>query len=184
MRLFLALWPDETVRRRIHRAGRLAVAAGRGRPVPAGNLHLTLAFLGEVADTRREAVAQAAAAAAASVGPFELSLTDIGIFQRGTFGRAGVLWLGGPATEPLTALVRDLKDRLIEAGFGLDRKPFRPHLTLARKLPPLAQPARGTTGPLDRAIAWSVSEIALIASVTDPAGARYQMLQTWPLRAA
>ena len=46
LRLFYALWPDEPLRERLAEAARDAVRQSGGRPVPAGNYHLTLAFLG------------------------------------------------------------------------------------------------------------------------------------------
>jgi RNA 2',3'-cyclic 3'-phosphodiesterase len=173
MRLFLALWPDRAVREQIQSAGRRAVAASGGRPVPAANLHLTLAFLGEVEGDRQAAVERAAVAAAETSGPFELALTEIGVFER-----VGALWLGGPAQGPLATLVRELDGRLSEQGFDLARKHFRAHVTLARKV---AGGELSVLGPLETVIAWAVSELALVASVTDPAGARYEVLGTWPL---
>ena len=70
MRLFFAIWPDSTA---VDALGRLAVeVAGRtgGRATPADKIHLTLAFLGEVAAERSGDVA--AAGEAVRARPFEL----------------------------------------------------------------------------------------------------------------
>uniref|UniRef100_UPI002FDC87E7 2'-5' RNA ligase family protein n=1 Tax=Pelomicrobium sp. TaxID=2815319 RepID=UPI002FDC87E7 len=71
-RLFFALWPDEALERRLVRLVDRVVLACGGRGVPAGKLHLTLVFLGDV---ERERVAPLRALAASVDGPqVELTL--------------------------------------------------------------------------------------------------------------
>jgi len=47
IRLFFALWPDDATRRALAACASAVVAQTGGREVAAGNLHLTLAFIGE-----------------------------------------------------------------------------------------------------------------------------------------
>jgi 2'-5' RNA ligase len=64
---------------------------------------------------------------------------------------------------------------LASRGFAPERREFRPHLTLARKV---------THGPSPAAVeplAWPVNEITLVESTTDPTGSRYTRLEAWPL---
>src|SRR5579883_616458 len=67
-RLFFALWPDEAMREAMVQAIREPVRASGGRPVHAGNLHVTLAFLGAVPERRLTELAEAARAAAEDMG--------------------------------------------------------------------------------------------------------------------
>jgi 2'-5' RNA ligase len=95
------------------------------------NLHLTLKFLGNVPVSQISAVSQAAAAAAAAIEPFELTIGGCGWFP--PHGKPKVLWIG--IDDPDSRL-RELQDalqaRCAEAGFQRDERAFHPHLTIAR----------------------------------------------------
>jgi len=64
-RLFFAFWPDEATREAMHHSARKAVRGSGGRPVPASNLHVTVAFLGSVAESLRPEVERIGAEVAA-----------------------------------------------------------------------------------------------------------------------
>lgn len=177
-RLFVALWPDETMRRALAHGTRKAVRASGGRPVPAGNLHVTLAFLGSVPERR---LPELAAVARQSVGrlfedgmPLELR------WDRLEHWRAAQL-LCAVAAEPSTraaALAASLQGLLAQAGFAPDLKPFRPHVTVARKV---ARPIRLAKMP---PVPWSLRELALVESRTLPEGALYSVVESYPLAGA
>jgi len=103
----------------------------RGRPTPRQNHHLTLAFIGESDDI--PALCRCMDAAA---GP-DFNLTASGL---GRFPRQGgdTLWLAVRQEAQLLALQQRLADNLRLAGFHLENRPFRPHLTLMR---PAVEPA-------------------------------------------
>jgi len=167
-RLFFALWPDEALRSALHRETRARVRHCGGKPVPAANLHLTLAFLGNVPDERLDAVRTAAGA----LGAPRLLLT---LDRYGWFDAAQVLWIGcSESPAPLRQLAAELGHLMAEvAGLNTDLRPFHPHVTLARKVrnPPELRPPR----PVE----WPVSGFALVESVTDPAGAKYEVLENF-----
>lgn len=166
-RLFFALWPGESVREAV--AAVVPPMARGAKPVSGENWHVTLAFLGETPPERRRAFEAAAAAVAAS--PFELTLDRLGYFHR-----PRVLWLGAETVpEELAALHADLTVLLAEQGFEPDRRPFRAHLTLARKMPP---PGDLPSVP---PIAWPVAEFCLVRSDLDRRGARYTVVRRFPL---
>jgi len=122
-------------------AGPLAVRAERlKRKLPfrswtePADYHVTLHFLGETPASRAADAAAAVRDAAARCAPPALSLAG-----PGTFGPADaprVLWCG--VAEPpaqagrLAALHAALAERLAAAGFALEARPLRPHVTLAR----------------------------------------------------
>jgi len=165
-RVFFALWPDATTRRAIHRATRMAVRHCGGKPTPQDNLHITLAFLGPLT---REDLARVERLEPPAVGRFELVLDRLGYWER-----AQVLWLAPAEIPPvLMELERRLWDRLVAMGFERERRPYLPHVTIARK----AQAARGTVAP----VSWPVATVALVESKTGPRNSRYEVLRSWDI---
>jgi 2'-5' RNA ligase len=168
-RLFFAFWPDAETRDELEHACRKAVHGSGGRPVPAGNWHATLAFLGSVAEARLPGIK--AAAVDLPAGPFELVFDGIEFWPK-----PQVLVAVCRRQEPSAgALARVLWARLTPLGLAADLRPLRAHVTLARKV---RQPQHGLSL---QPVRWPVREIALVQSVTDPGGARYDVLDRWPL---
>jgi 2'-5' RNA ligase len=168
-RLFFALWPDETTRAALVRATRKAVKRSGGRPVPATNLHLTLAFLGnQPAASFDDIVAGASAVRAPRI--------SLALDRFGHWPKPRVLWIG-PTECPgaLTELSVALWDRMATLGIERERKPFRAHVTLARKV--AALPELPTPSPL----IWNASSFTLIESVTEQSGAVYTVAHEYPL---
>jgi len=164
-RLFFALWPDDAVRERL-------VAASRQwsrHPVPEHNLHMTLVFLGDCTAAQRACYCAAAAGVAGA--PFTLALNFLG-----GRARSGIQWLGSSETPAaLLQLVRELSRALLACGFEPEKRRFLPHVTLSRKVrKPIVKAG------LD-ALLWAVSDFALVESVPEPGGVRYQVLERWPL---
>ena len=150
-RAFIALWPPTAVAEQVARCA-AAAASGSGRLVHAADLHLTLAFLGELAPAETSAAAEALRQTAGAA--FELSLDRLGYFRR-----ARVLWIGPDHTpQALLDLHALLWMRLESLGFEQERRPFRPHVTVAR----------GTKGArssaLDQSIVWQADTLVLATS--------------------
>ena len=144
-RLFLALWPPDVVREALLRAARQwqwPPGASLTRPE---RLHLTLHFIGPVPLSRTD---ELVAGLRVPFEPFEWSL------ERCELWRGGIAVLCAAATpSPLAALHARLAERLRALGLPVEEdRPFRPHVTLARKAqgatPPAAlEPVRwGATG--------------------------------------
>jgi 2'-5' RNA ligase len=72
-------------------------------------------------------------------------------------------------------LAESLKSETAAAGFRPDLKPFRAHVTLARKVAH-AHPAQ----PLAQ-ILWRFEAFALVESRTDPGGAVYSVIESYLL---
>ena len=165
-RLFLALWPEATVRRQL--AALAAEAAGRRR-IPDANLHLTLVFLGATSSTHQ--AAYEAALVGLRVPNLELILDHYAYWPR-----PRILWLGSTQSSPeLSELVAELQRRLRGAGFVPERRAFQAHITLARKFPGPA-PVQPPVTPIH----WSVGEVALVESQLSAEGSHYQVLRRWP----
>lgn len=123
MRLFVAINLSPELKAALADAQNAMYDRGvRGNYTPKENLHLTLAFLGELptADPVMDALAEV------TFTPFDLSLDGIGCF--------GDLWWAGIGdSAPLTAVVRRVRRALAANGIPYDRKKFSPHITLLRK---------------------------------------------------
>jgi RNA 2',3'-cyclic 3'-phosphodiesterase len=163
-------------------ATREAVRPSGGRPVPAGNLHVTLAFLGSVPERRWQELGEIARSAAQSLRP-ELAPADLSgellelVFDHLEHWRAAHVLCASPAElpKPAEVLARELKDRLLGGGFTPDLKPFRPHVTVVRKV--------SRPGPVGRMppVVWRFAELALVESRTLPEGALYSVVESFPL---
>ena len=170
-RLFFALWPDPAVLARAVDAVATLVPRGAGRPQRVDQLHLTLEFLGSVPESRQRALREAGALVAASGRPETILLDRLEHWRR-----PQVLCLTASVVpESIVALAQSIRDELEARGFRPERREFRPHLTLARKI------TRGPSSVAFEPLAWPVNEITLVESTTDPSGSRYSRLETWPL---
>lgn len=158
MRLFIAINFDEATKRALLDVqARLRPAAGSGSFTRSDNFHLTLVFLGETPPPRVEAVRQAMNRT--PVQPILLQFDHVGRFRQ----QGNDLWWVGLRRNPvLLHMQRCLEEELTREGFRLPRRPFEPHLTLARRLPAGMQADRDKllSGP----ISTSVSRISLMLS--------------------
>jgi RNA 2',3'-cyclic 3'-phosphodiesterase len=188
-RLFFALWPDAEQRGALHSATRKGVRSCGGRPVPVPSLHVTLAFLGAVPEGRvpeLDRIARRVAEVFPAGGqPLRLSFDRLAHWARtqllcalGT-GEPEAAQAAGGRGEAIAAgaprLAAALKNETAAAGFSPDLKPFRAHVTVARKVahapPTLAlQP-----------VLWSFDAFALIESRTDPTGPVYSVIESYLL---
>ena len=124
MRLFIAIQLSEKMRKALvsclHDLKKQGV---EGNYVPAQNLHLTLAFIGEYRDP--EQVKQILASV--PLPAFRLALSE-----KGNFGN--ILWAGVKGNQKLKTYVRDLRAALKNAGIPFEDDRFTPHITLIRKV--------------------------------------------------
>ena len=104
------------------------------RWLPAAGLHLTLSFLGAVPEEQEEPLVEALRAIEGQ--PFPLVLKGLGSFGRR--GRAGIVWAGVEPSTELSRLHRAVTSAVLAAGLEVEKRPFRPHVTLGRcKVPPV-----------------------------------------------
>ncbi len=166
-RVFFALVPPVSLQRTLGELAQVVAQRVHGRPVLAENIHATLAFIGawplsEVATLHR-------IGAQLNVAPSRVTLDVLSSFRR-----AGVAWIGASVVPAsLLDVVRTLGAELATIGVELDERPFRLHLTLARKCRDAHR--REAAGPFD----WDVDDVALMRSDTHGDGARYTVLARW-----
>lgn len=134
MRLFISFnFNDETAARISHSAAALKKLTKGGVYPPAGNYHMTLAFLGECERGRVKDVEKAMKAAAAASAPFDVTIGGVGCFRRQS---GDVVFVKADGGEILRKFHDDLCEALEAKGFILPddekRRDFRPHITLCR----------------------------------------------------
>ena len=142
------------------------------------NIHLTLKFFGELPTDDIGSVTRALTLATQDKTAMTLTVQGLGVFPNPR--RPRVLWMGlGGEVEQLGILQTAVEESLSAEGFKRERRPFRPHLTLARipdrfnsrRLPDAIE-AAGDYGPQPLAC----SQLVLIQSRLDPRGAVYTPL--------
>jgi 2'-5' RNA ligase len=190
MRLFIGIeLPDRVRSAAVAAAERLRSAVSRCAPrsqvrwVPPPNLHVTIWFLGQVDDARRDGLL-GALRPALPIPPFTMSIDRGGAFPPS--GPPRVLWLGltSGSTE-LRAIHRALADLLSPLDFVAERRPYAPHLTLAR----IKEADRADGAAIRQAVrdleveaaAGDVAAVTLFRSEPSAGGSRYTPLLRVPL---
>ena len=128
MRLFVALELSPAARDALLQAQEALKKQGRGNFTRRENLHLTLAFIGE---TQRLDAARDALRAIQSKA-FTLHMEKIGAFD-------DLIWAGAELSPPLAALQKEVEHLLRVQGFTLEKRAFRPHITLCRRFAPFGK---------------------------------------------
>lgn len=168
-RLFFALWPPPELAHELEALAKHHFD-WRARRLAAEQIHLTLFFLGP-SDVEQRQCAEAVADRVAAA-PFTLELSRLGFWSRPRVG-----WIAPPETPAaLVHLVSQLQQGLNGCGYPPENRPYQAHITLLRKLrrPPDVE-------QLEQPLLWSAREFGLVESEILPDGARYQILQRWPL---
>ncbi len=170
MRCFFAIVPPPETLLRIE-AWRRQNWPTLARAVKPASYHLTLAFLGDIDAPQQEQLCDLLASLDAD--SFALTLDDTGYFA-GT----QILWIGPgelpEAAERLATRCRQLAGR---AGIRTEKRPWRAHLTLARRVsPPPPPPMIAPCFPI------AFDRFGLYESILASGGARYRLLQDWRLR--
>jgi len=184
VRLFFAVNVAPEIRERIAEVQKPLIATGADvKWVEAGNVHVTLKFLGEVSEDRVPAIVAQASEAAGSARPFFVAFGGLGAFPSERAPR--VAWVGmTKGFQEMSALARELEARLEGLGFKREGRPFSAHVTLGR--------VRSFSGrdALARALQagreceigeMAVEKFALMQSVLGRGGPQYSIVQEFRL---
>lgn len=93
--------------------------------------HITMAFLGNAPIPMKEDSLERVKRSLVNEPSFELVVDGMDVFGKKESPR--ILWAGVKQEERLISIQRKIYESCVEAGFELDKKPFKPHITLARK---------------------------------------------------
>lgn len=164
LRVFFALVPDAATQALLGVLARDVALRAGGRPIVNANIHLTLAFVGEVDPDRIDLLREIVIALPREA--FVLTLDCVG-----TFRRAEIAWIApSHAPAPLLELQSHLAAALAKDDFRIEERPFHAHITLARRC--TRNIARARAIPLE----WRVGRISLLASIAGNGGVCYREL--------
>jgi len=178
VRLFVALNLPPSVREALWTAA--APLRALGLPVKwvrDEGIHVTLKFLGEVADERQPELAAALAGAAVGARALPLALGGFGVFP--DFRRPRVVWAGIAPEPALEILQHRVEQEFAPLGFPTEARAFRPHVTLGRAAR-AARPSdfaglEATLGRLAFADTALVGGLDLMQSTLQSGGAVYHV---------
>lgn len=133
IRSFFAIDLPERITRRLEKVSKQlqdGLDDVPARWVPAENMHLTLKFLGDVSETNLEVLKDVLRTVVTNHEKFEMSIGGLGAFPKAQ--RPRVIWIGIEAPPELSSIQRNLESETARLGYARERRPFSPHLTLAR----------------------------------------------------
>ena len=176
MRLFIAIELPDDFKKII---GNLRADISGARRVNVEQVHLTLAFLGEVEDAVKDLLILELACI--NLPEFKLYFSGAGCFP--DQHRPRVLWIGMEPNQQLQVLADRVRKIVIACGIAQDERTFSPHITMARFR---SQPSRELDVFLEQhkktlLPPFSVQEFTLFQSRLTPQGAVHIPLRNFPL---
>lgn len=164
-KLFFALWPSNKVRKKMEMVNQSIKENGIKKVKP-DNLHVTLVFLGNV-DAESEVMIRESVEHI-NVQPFVLYFDQLDYWRK-----PRILCLSTQQYDPqLLVLVNALKSRVEPCGVKTEERPYKPHITLARKAHKLINI---NVLPIE----WQAHAFCLVQSSSTTNGIHYQVLQRW-----
>jgi 2'-5' RNA ligase len=180
VRTFVAVFPPQDVREALFRAAQNLRTSGDFRLVSQEKIHLTLKFLGDVAEEDLDTIEKTLQPISEGHNPFEVSTSGFGAFP--SEKKARILWTGiEQGSEHLRTVAEEVDNLLAPAGFERENRPYVPHLTLGRTRARRAELDTPETSPPPRH--FTVSGIDLVKSTPGKNGVTYSVLATFPFTA-
>ncbi len=163
-RLFFALWPDQSIRKRcISVMEQLKIY---GRPVDPNNLHVTLLFLGATDPEQEQVLSKAASKT--SLTPITLVFDQISYWKK-----PAICCLSSREVDRAAILLAEqLRDTAVAIGMEVDLRLFKPHITLLRK-------SRSIPVLTIRPIVWQTNRFCLVESSATQSGVSYRVIESW-----
>ena len=179
IRTFIAIEIPSRIRERIAQLQeRLLAVDCQASWVKPANIHLTLKFLGDISRVRMSDVISGVERAGAAGAPFELEIEGCGCFPSPRNPR--VFWIGlhEDETNSLAKLYAAIESEMARSGFTRDKKPFSPHLTIARLRSPrnarvLAEQLQSIGFEAER---FTTRDVIVMKSDLNPSGSIYTPL--------
>lgn len=179
MRAFIAAEIPENIRRMVD----YFIKEAKTKDLPIRwvdfeNLHITLKFMGDVDDKKKEPIAAALTEALKKYPPFNVDLEGAGVFPNARNPR--VLWIGvNQGKNELTQLAGDLEQLATRFGVRREEKRFHPHLTIGRTKAFCKVDA--IVAQIIKTQEFPIDTVTFFKSVLKPDGPVYEPLQRFRL---
>lgn len=168
-RCFIALRPTPSTALRIEQSVHaLSVLFPGAHRVQTHDLHLTLAYLGQLSSTQAGDLSHALAQRPPEAFPVATWLID----HLGHFEETRVIWLGAAASPALQTHVNSVRHMLETRAIDFDDRPFVPHVTVLRRVT-----RHGTLPQIPLSIAWPLTRPVLMYANPENQGPRYRVLE-------
>ena len=183
IRSFIAIELPEEVKSGLHQLEAQLKSAGHDfvKWVAPEGMHLTLKFLGNISAQKVAEITRVMEEASQGVSPFQLKISGLGAFPN--LRQPRVLWLGVEGeVDKVVSLQQRIDAGLVPLGFVGERRPFTPHLTLARLRERTLPGERRDFGelvmktPVEVNYEVGVNSVSLMRSQLLPGGAVYSRL--------
>jgi len=179
VRLFVAINPPEAVREQIGVGTAELRRLGGVRWVDPGALHITMKFIGALAEGRADEVAVSLRCVVAGHVPFDVGLSGVGAFP--SLRRPRVVWVGVGPSPALARLQGEIEAALEDLGIEREERGFSAHITLGRARRGSAVDARRLESLACAATiggSWRVESVELMESRLRPTGAVYEVRES------
>lgn len=179
LRLFFALTPVATQSAALAECATPLIAQLQAQRVPPENFHATLCFLGAVAPERLAPLREVVAGIRGRSATLQFDVLDY-------WSKPGVLCAttsDNSLSESASVLAQQLGAASTAAGFSPDIKPFRAHVTVARKVQRAAAAAYEWPQPLTAPVVVNCDRFVLMESRRGESGSIYSVVESWPLYA-
>jgi len=180
-RLFFALQPAPDQQLAMAGAAAAPIREMSGVPLAATDLHLTLCFLGTVAEESLPELIT-------SAGRIQPRWLQVPLCRMDFWNGSRVLCLQ-PADHhqhelALALLAQQLHEVAQDCSLQPDAKVFQPHVTVARKVPSRIALLRPWPQDLEQPLAFDACGFVLMQSASTPGSSRYTVRHAWPALAA
>jgi 2'-5' RNA ligase len=177
LRLFFALQPGAELVGALSEQVAPLITRLKAQRVPAENLHATLCFIGAVSEEKLPALQAAAAGVTARHASLHFDSLEYWRKPAVLCATAGET----AASAPARMLAKRLAEATIAAGFAPDVKPFRAHLTLARKVHAVHAAACDWPRALAPPLTVHCDRFVLMQSQRGESGSIYSVVKSWAL---
>ncbi|MBP3038881.1 RNA 2',3'-cyclic phosphodiesterase [Bacillaceae bacterium Marseille-Q3522] len=175
---FLAVsLPNDVKRKLAAICGKLRSALPFQKWVHEQDYHITLAFLGTASDQSLQQL-QTAISAFVRHESFSLEIHHFGTF--GLKDKPRIFWAGVAKEQRLFDLQAQIQALCVKAGFLLEDRPYRPHITLARKWEGIFLFQRDWQQEISLSLPFTVKNITLYETKIDSTP-KYKPVAIFPL---
>ena len=133
------------------------------------NIHLTIKFLGDIWQSDQPKIEKSLTEIANQYRSFMIKIGSLGAFPN--FFQPKVIWAGIEKNrDTIVALAYQINKALVTIGYPIEKRPFIPHVTLARVRPPTVNMQKFSSHQFHEIPPVSVKQISLMQSRLFPSG--------------